>query len=79
MSKDSIYKYPDQDVMNVLLKGMTIFLPREFNTIYTIKSELKDKTHQKYKELIKEDTLLIHYISYQAVAQMGNLSIGKIL
>ncbi|WP_272732392.1 lipopolysaccharide 1,2-glucosyltransferase RfaJ, partial [Escherichia coli] len=61
MSKDSIYKYPDQDVMNVLLKGMTIFLPREFNTIYTIKSELKDKTHQKYKELIKEDTLLIHY------------------
>ncbi|MXD72953.1 lipopolysaccharide 1,2-glucosyltransferase, partial [Escherichia coli] len=57
MSKDSIYKYPDQDVMNVLLKGMTIFLPREFNTIYTIKSELKDKTHQKYKELIKEDTL----------------------
>lgn len=47
--------------MNVLLKGMTIFLPREFNTIYTIKSELKDKTHQKYKELIKEDTLLIHY------------------
>ncbi|VCV51549.1 hypothetical protein BANRA_03140 [Escherichia coli] len=39
--------------MNVLLKGMTIFLPREFNTIYTIKSELKDKTHQKYKELIK--------------------------
>ncbi|HIA7717096.1 TPA: lipopolysaccharide 1,2-glucosyltransferase RfaJ, partial [Escherichia coli] len=33
----------------------------EFNTIYTIKSELKDKTHQKYKELIKEDTLLIHY------------------
>lgn len=25
MSKDNVYKYPDQDVMNVLLKGMTIF------------------------------------------------------
>ncbi|HGY6813053.1 TPA: lipopolysaccharide 1,2-glucosyltransferase RfaJ, partial [Escherichia coli] len=24
MSKDNVYKYPDQDVMNVLLKGMTI-------------------------------------------------------
>ena len=26
-----------------------IILPREYNTIYTIKSELKDKTHQNYK------------------------------
>lgn len=47
--------------MNVLLKGMTIFLPRGYNTIYTIKSELKDKTHQNYKKLIIENTLLIHY------------------
>ncbi len=61
MSKDNVYKYPDQDVMNVLLKGMTIFLPRGYNTIYTIKSELKDKTHQNYKKLIIENTLLIHY------------------
>lgn len=61
MSKDNVYKYPDQDVMNVLLKGMTLFLPREYNTIYTIKSELKDKTHQNYKKLITESTLLIHY------------------
>ena len=61
MSKDNVYKYPDQDVMNVLLKGMIIFLPREYNTIYTIKSELKDKTHQNYKKLITESTLLIHY------------------
>ncbi|WP_352433001.1 glycosyltransferase [Escherichia coli] len=50
MSKDNVYKYPDQDVMNVLLKGMTIFLPRGYNTIYTIKSELKTKTHQNYKK-----------------------------
>ncbi|CBG90889.1 glycosyltransferase family 8 protein [Citrobacter rodentium] len=61
LCKDTIYKYPDQDVLNALLKGMTLFLPGEYNTIYTIKSELRDRTHQKYKRIISEDTLLIHY------------------
>lgn len=61
LDKNSTYKYPDQDVMNVLLKGKTIFLPRKYNTIYTIKSELSDKTHQKYKNIILDNTLLIHY------------------
>lgn len=61
LDKNHKYKYPDQDVMNVLLKGKTIFLPRKFNTIYTIKSELSDRTHQKYKNIILDSTLLIHY------------------
>lgn len=61
LDKNSIYKYPDQDVMNMLLKGNTIFLPRKYNTIYTIKSELSDKTHQQYKNIILDNTLLIHY------------------
>lgn len=56
-----IYKYPDQDVLNTLLKDKVIFLPRKYNTIYTIKSELKDKTHQKFKETITDGTVLIHY------------------
>lgn len=56
-----IYKYPDQDVLNTLLKDKVIFLPRKYNTIYTIKSELKDKTHYKYKEIITDGTVLIHY------------------
>lgn len=55
------YKYPDQDVLNILLKNKVKYLPRKFNTIYTIKSELKDRSHQKYKELISDDTVLIHY------------------
>jgi Lipopolysaccharide biosynthesis proteins, LPS:glycosyltransferases len=55
------YKYPDQDVLNILLKGKIKYLPRKFNTIYTIKSELSDKTHQKYKETILDETVLIHY------------------
>ncbi|MGX9739265.1 glycosyltransferase family 8 protein [Pseudocitrobacter corydidari] len=56
-----VYKYPDQDVLNILLKGKIKFLPRKFNTIYTIKSELKDRTHQKYKDTIFDETVLIHY------------------
>lgn len=31
--------------MNVLLKGMILFLFREYNIIYIIKSELKDKIY----------------------------------
>ncbi|MCL6378793.1 lipopolysaccharide 1,2-glucosyltransferase [Pectobacterium brasiliense] len=54
-------QYPDQDVMNILLHDNVIFLPREYNSIYSIKSELKDSSHQKYKEIIKNTTILIHY------------------
>lgn len=55
------FKYPDQDVLNILLIDKVYFLPREFNTIYTIKSELNDKTHKKYLGLIHADTRLIHF------------------
>lgn len=56
-----LYKYPDQDVLNILLKNDVVFLPEKFNTIYTIKSELKDKTHLNYKNIIRDETVLIHY------------------
>ncbi|EDX7330764.1 lipopolysaccharide glucosyltransferase RfaJ, partial [Salmonella enterica subsp. enterica serovar Florida] len=45
------FKYPDQDVLNILLQDKVIFLPRPYNTIYTIKSELKDKSHKKYSNI----------------------------
>ncbi|MGQ5287800.1 glycosyltransferase family 8 protein [Pectobacterium actinidiae] len=54
-------QYPDQDVMNFLLHDNVTFLPREYNTIYSIKNELKDSSHQKYNEIIKNNTILIHY------------------
>lgn len=59
--KTAHFKYPDQDVLNILLAGNVVFLPREYNTIYTIKSELKDKTHQNYRQVIHDETRLIHY------------------
>ncbi|MFJ5364653.1 glycosyltransferase family 8 protein [Pectobacterium punjabense] len=58
---DESIQYPDQDVMNILLHNNVSFLPREYNTIYSIKNELIDPSHQKYKESIKDDTILIHY------------------
>nr|WED67617.1 glycosyltransferase family 8 C-terminal domain-containing protein [Pectobacterium colocasium] len=47
--------------MNILLHDNVTFLPREYNTIYSIKNELKDPSHQKYEEIIKNSTILIHY------------------
>lgn len=61
LSGSQKYKYPDQDVLNILLVDRVIFLSRAYNTIYTIKSELKDKTHNKFSEIITPDTKLIHY------------------
>ncbi|QXY83581.1 lipopolysaccharide glucosyltransferase RfaJ [Salmonella bongori] len=55
------FKYPDQDVLNILLHNKVIFLPRQYNTIYTIKSELNDRTHNKYSNIINDSTILIHY------------------
>lgn len=54
-------KYPDQDVLNILLHDKVIILGSEFNTIYTIKSELFDNSHNEFNKLITENTKLIHY------------------
>lgn len=56
-----LYKYPDQDVLNLLLKDKLVLLDKRFNTIYTLKNELYDSTHQKYSDIITIDTVLIHY------------------
>ncbi|MEH0833146.1 glycosyltransferase [Pectobacterium cacticida] len=55
-------KYPDQDALNILLHGKTIILPRKFNCIYSIKSELKDKNHNNYKKIITDESIFIHYV-----------------
>lgn len=56
-----LYKYPDQDVLNIILKEHQFQLDKCFNTIYTLKNELRDKSHNKYKHIITENTVLIHY------------------
>ena len=54
-------KYPDQDVLNIILSERLIFLDRKYNTIYSLKLELKDKNHNNYKTVIKNNTVLVHY------------------
>ncbi|AZK60966.1 glycosyltransferase [Pectobacterium versatile] len=60
--KKSILKYQDQDALNILLFGNSIYLPRDFNCIFTLKSELYDRTHNLYKNIIKNETIFIHYV-----------------
>ena len=55
------YKYPDQDVLNILLKNDLYFLNHEYNTIFTLKNELKSGLQEDYKRIIKDNTILIHY------------------
>ncbi len=52
LMQDNNFKYPDQDVLNLLLNDKAVFLPRCYNTIY----HLADM-----KENIADDTVFIHY------------------
>ena len=62
LDKTKKFAFLDQDVLNILFLGKTIFLPRIYDAIYGIKQELKSKDLSKYKEYITPETILIHYI-----------------
>lgn len=54
-------KYLDQDALNIAFNMNNIYLSTDYDQIYTLKNELKDRSHQKFKETITDDTVLIHY------------------
>ncbi|ROP56232.1 UDP-glucose/galactose:(glucosyl)LPS alpha-1,2-glucosyl/galactosyltransferase [Enterobacter sp. BIGb0383] len=54
--------YFDQDVLNILFVGHTILLRRDFNCIYGVDQELKNKSDDVYQDYINDDTVLIHYV-----------------
>lgn len=62
LDKTKKFAFLDQDVLNIMFLGKTIFLPRIYDAIYGIKQELKSKDISKYKEFITPETILIHYI-----------------
>lgn len=62
LDKTKKFAFLDQDVLNIMFLGKTIFLPRIYDAIYGIKQELKSKDLSKYKEYITPETILIHYI-----------------
>ncbi|MCX8583370.1 MULTISPECIES: glycosyltransferase family 8 protein [unclassified Gilliamella] len=57
INNGNIYKFADQDVLNILLENKTLLLPIKFNT----KIKISIDAHQE-KE-IKPYTVLLHYIS----------------
>lgn len=54
-------KYPDQDALNVIMNERLIYLSDKYNKIYSLKSELFDKSHSRYLNTINDDTVFIHY------------------
>lgn len=54
-------KYLDQDALNISFEMNNIYLPDIYNTIYSLKNELSDRKHVKYREVINDETVLIHY------------------
>lgn len=57
INNGNIYKFADQDVLNILLENKTLLLPIKFNT----KIKISIDAHQE-KE-IRSYTVLLHYIS----------------
>ncbi|MEG1422504.1 MAG: glycosyltransferase [Citrobacter sp.] len=62
LDKTKKFAFLDQDVLNIMFLGKTIFLPRIYDAIYGIKQELKSKNLSRYKDFITQDTILIHYV-----------------
>lgn len=54
-------KYLDQDGLNIVFELNNIYLPNDFDCIYSLKNELKDSTHRGYKKTIGDSTVLVHY------------------
>jgi len=60
-TKYGTLKYLDQDALNIAFALNNIYISKDYDCIYTLKNELNDKTHLKYKETITDKTVLIHY------------------
>lgn len=54
-------KYPDQDILNIMFLHHAELLPREYNTIYSLKSEFEEKNKEYYLSFITDKTVFIHY------------------
>lgn len=57
INSGEIYKYADQDVLNILLENKTLLLPIKFNT------KIKISIDAQQEKEIKPYTVILHYIS----------------
>ncbi|WP_433638225.1 glycosyltransferase family 8 protein [Kluyvera georgiana] len=60
--RDSKYNlaFLDQDVLNLIFRGDTVIMERDFNCIYGMDRELIKK--ETYRDYIRKSTVLIHYV-----------------
>jgi (galactosyl)LPS 1,2-glucosyltransferase len=56
------YKCLDQDILNILFFGHCFYLNDDFNKLYGIDYELKNKDKNDYIKFITDETRLIHYV-----------------
>lgn len=54
--------FPDQDALNLLVRGKVKFLHRGYNAFYNFDDEPKIKRADRYKEIINDETVFIHYV-----------------
>ncbi|WP_167370323.1 glycosyltransferase family 8 protein [Gilliamella mensalis] len=57
INSGKVYKFADQDVLNILMQGKTVFLPKRFNYLTAL------TVGGKEDNLIGNDTVIIHYVT----------------
>lgn len=57
INSGKVYKFADQDVLNILMKGKTVFLPRRFNNITAL------TVGGKEDDLVGQRSVIIHYVT----------------
>ncbi|NUF48560.1 glycosyltransferase family 8 protein [Gilliamella sp. ESL0250] len=57
INSGNVYKFADQDVLNILMQGKTVFLPKRFNYLTALTVDGKEDN------LIGDDAVIIHYVT----------------
>ncbi|OCG17017.1 MULTISPECIES: glycosyltransferase family 8 protein [unclassified Gilliamella] len=57
INSGKVYKFADQDVLNILMQGKTVFLPRRFNRLTSL------TVGGGEDNLISNDSAIIHYVT----------------
>ncbi|WP_158092549.1 glycosyltransferase [Gilliamella sp. A7] len=56
-SSSKVYKFADQDVLNILMQGKTQFLPKIFNQLTSLTVGGKEDS------ILSDNTVIIHYVT----------------
>lgn len=57
INSGKVYKFADQDVLNILMQGKTVFLPRQFNELTSLTVAGNEDN------LVIQDAAIIHYVT----------------